>query len=171
VIPRNPFEPIYQKTLAEVFGVMAKNQRDGGQPKKAIELEEKAVSILSPVIRDNQTTPDDVKYSYALRLAHLAELQGDAGNFDDSRNPLREAIDVLASIANAQNAQPTFRRALARAQGLAGFACIKSGDKKSAKQHYQLAQAEWEAYMASNPGDTDAVRAAQWTKEQLKGLP
>lgn len=170
VIPSNPYEPVYQKTLAEVFGVMARNQRDGGQPKKAIELEEKAVSILSPVIRGNEATPMDVKYSYALRLAHLAELKGDAGDFDDSRQPLQEAIDVLAGIANAQNSQPNFRRALARAQGLAGFACIKSGDKEKAKQHYELAQAEWETYVSQNPGDTDAIRAAQWTKEQLKGL-
>ena len=61
-------------------------------------------------------------------------------------------------------------RGLARARGLAGFACIKSGDKTGAKEHLELARAEWENYMASNPEDSDAAQAAKWTSDQLKTL-
>ncbi len=170
VIPENPFEPNYQKTLADVFGAMAKNQRDGGQRTNAIELEKRAVEILSPVIQQNISTPTDVKFSYGQRLAHLAELLGDSGKYDDSREPLKQAILIFSSIANSEYALPEYRSALARTQGLAGFACLNAGDKDGAKTHYELAQAEWKMYMQDNPNDTDAVRAAKWTQEQLAGL-
>ncbi len=170
VIPQNPYEPIYQKTLADVYGVLAKNQRDGGQRSSAIALEGRAVSLLRPLIQNNPATPADVKFSYGQRLAHLSELLGDSGKYDDSRGPLREAINVFSEIAGAENAKPSYRRALAGAQGLAGFACLNSGDKAAAKTHYKLAQAEWRTYMQLNPNDSDAVRAAKWTQDQLSGL-
>lgn len=170
VIPDNPYEPTYQKTLSDVYGVLAKNQRDGGQRSNAIALEGKAVSLLRPLIQVNPATPADVKFSYGQRLAHLSELLGDSGKYDDSRGPLREAIDVFSGIAGAENAKPEYRRALAGAQGLAGFACLNSGDKIAAKTHYKLAQAEWRTYMDLNPNDSDAVRAAKWTQEQLAEL-
>jgi len=170
VIPGNPYEFTYQKTLSDVYGVLAKNQRDGGQHSNAIVLEGRAVSILRPLIQNNPAAPADVRFSYGERLADLSELLGDAGKYDDSRGPLREAIDVFAAVASSENAKPIYRRALARAQGLFGFACLNSGDKASAKTHYQLAQSEWKTYMKLNPNDADAARAAKWTQDQLSGL-
>jgi len=170
VIPDNPFKPDFQRTLADVFGALAKNQRDGGHFDRAIALEQRAVALLGPVVRNNTNAPADVLHSYAQRLSHLAELQGDAGNFDESRQPLEEAIGVLSRIANAEYAKPSYRSTLARAQGLAGFACLQSGDEIRAKEHYELAQAEWEAYMAAKPEDPEAARAAQWTRDQLRRL-
>lgn len=165
-----PYETAYQRTLADVFGAMSANQRDGGQREKAIALERRAVSLLDPLVEGHPNAPSGLLFSYAQRLSHLAELQGDAGDFDGSRAPLRKAIDLLAGIAHAENARPAYRSALARAQGLAGFACIKSGDKAGAKQHFELAQSEWENYMAQRPDDDEAVRAAQWAEDQLRGL-
>ena len=170
VVSANPFESSYQKTLADAYGVLARNQRDGGKLENAIALEQEALSILQPIIRDNEASPVDVLFSYAQRLGHLAELLGDEGSFDDSRPPLREAIAVLEMIGKSENALPVHHSALARARGLAGFACIKIGDKSEAKEHLQLAKSEWESYMATNPEDPDAKEGVQWTSDQLRGL-
>ncbi len=171
VVVHNPFEPSYQKTLADVFGVLARDQRDGGRLSNAIELEQEAISILQPIVRENGLkTPPDVLYSYSSRLAHLAELLGDEGQFDESRQPLGEAINVLEKISERDNSVASYRRALARARGLAGFACLKAGNKSEAKQHLELAKAEWESYVQANPDDTDAEQAVKWTTDQLRGL-
>lgn len=170
VVSSNPYESSYQKTLADSYGVLARNQRDGGKLENAIALEQEALSILQPIIKQNQSSPSDVLFSYAERLAHLAELMGDEGSFDESRPPLREAIVVLEMIGKSENALPVHLSALARARGLAGFACIKTGDKSEAREHLQLAKAEWENYMVSNPEDPDAQEGVQWTADQLRGL-
>lgn len=171
VIASNPYEATYQKTLADVYGVLARNQRDGGRSENAIQLEKEAIDILQPIIRANPSAvPADVLYSYAQRLAHLAELLGDSGDFDDSRVPLQEAIVVLEKLSRSDKALAQYNRALARARGLAGFACLKSGDKSEAREHLELAKAEWESYMASNPEDSDAEQAVRWTSDQLRSL-
>lgn len=170
-IVHNPFESAYQRTLADVFGVLAKNQRDGGHADVAIELEQEAISILQPIIRENPTVASpELLFSYSERLAHLAELLGDAGDFDDSRAPLRESITVLERISRSETALPEYRRALARSRGLAGFACLKSGDTSEAKEHLELAKAEWETFVAENPEDSDAEQAVRWTADQLRAL-
>lgn len=171
VIAKNPFESEYQKTLADVYGVLARNQRDGGRSENAIKLEQEAIAILQPIIRENRgKVPSDVLYSYSQRLAHLAELLGDAGDFDDSRAPLEEAIAVLDMISKENTSISQYQRALARARGLAGFACLKSGDESEAKEHLELARLSWETYMKGNPDDADAEQAMKWTSDQLKLL-
>lgn len=171
VVVHHPFEPSYQKILADVYGVLARDQRDGGRSSNAIELEHEAISILRPIVRSKGLqTPADVLYTYSLRLAHLAELLGDEGDFDESREPLVEAISVLENISQRDKSMTTYRRALARARGLAGFACLKSGDKSGAREHLELAKAEWESYVQANPDDIDAEQAVRWTTDQLRGL-
>ncbi len=93
-----------------------------------------------------------------------------SGDFDDSRVPLQEAIVVLEKLSRSDKALAQYNRALARARGLAGFACLKSGDKSEAREHLELAKAEWESYMASNPEDSDAEQAVRWTSDQLRSL-
>jgi serine/threonine protein kinase len=171
VVATNPFESAYQITLANVFGTLARNQRDGGHPNNAIKLEQEAISILQPIIRKNPAAaPNDLLFSYSGRLAHLAELLGDAGDFDDSRAPLGESIRVLEKICQSEEARPKHRRALARSRGLAGFACLKTGNKNEAKEHLELAKAQWESFVAENPRDSDAEQAVRWTNDQLRGL-
>lgn len=170
VVAANPYESTYLKTLSDTYGVLARNQRDGGKLENAVALEKRAINILQPILEGNRAVAADVRFSYSQRLAHLAELLGDSGNFDDSRVPLKEAIDVLQSIADSKSSSAEYQRALARARGLAGFACIKAGDKSEAKEHLELAKTEWESFVISNPEDTDAAQAVKWTSEQLKGL-
>lgn len=171
VVATNPFEAEYQKTLADVYGVLARNQRDGGRSENAIELEREAIAVLQPIIRENRDkVPADVLYSYSQRLAHLAELLGDAGDFDDSRAPLEEAIAVLEMISKENISISQYQRALARARGLAGFACLQSGDEGEAKEHLELARLSWETYMEINPDDADAEQAVKWTSDQLDRL-
>lgn len=169
VVASNPYESTYLKTLADIYGVLAENQRDGGKLENAVELEREALAILKPIV-DNEAVAPDVLFSYSQRLSHLAELLGDTGKFDASRVPLREAITVLERVTKSESSLAPHHRALARARGLAGFACIKSGDKGGAKEHLQLAKAGWDTYMQSNPDDPDAAQAAKWTSEQLRGL-
>jgi hypothetical protein len=95
---------------------------------------------------------------------------GDSGRFDDSREPLKEAISLLEEIASADGAAAEYRRSLARTRGMAGFACMKSGDPGEAKEHLRLAKTEWQSFMASNPDDNDAAQAVKWTSEQLESL-
>lgn len=171
VVISNPYESTFQTTLADVFGVLARNQRDGGHAQNAIELEKEAISILQPLIRKNPAAaPNELLYSYSQRLAHLAELLGDAGNFDDSRAPLGESIQVLEKICQSEGVLAEHRRALARSRGLAGFACLKSGDNSEAKQHLEIAKSQWETFMAENPDDPDAEQAVRWTNDQLRRL-
>ena len=171
VVARNPFESQYQKTIADVYGVLAKNQRDGGRSENAIRLEQEAIGILQPIIRENKgKVPSDVLYSYSQRLAHLAELLGDGGAFDESRGPLEEAIAVLELISKENMMISQYQRALARARGLAGFACIESGKESEAKEHLELARLSWQTYMEGNPDDPDAEQAVKWTADQLKRL-
>tara|TARA_R110000850_G_scaffold247744_7_gene372691 strand:- start:740 stop:3451 length:2712 start_codon:yes stop_codon:yes gene_type:complete len=171
VVVHNPFEAVYQKTLADVYGVLARNQRDGGQLESAIALEKEAISVLQPIVRESGlATPPDVLFSYSQRLAHLAELLGDEGDFDESRKPLKEAIMILERISQSDVSVASYRRALARARGLAGFACLKTGDKTEAKEHLELAKSEWESYVLANPEDADAEQAVRWTTDQLRGL-
>ncbi|MEM9281888.1 MAG: hypothetical protein AAGA96_08685, partial [Verrucomicrobiota bacterium] len=171
VVVHNPYESVYQKTLADVYGVLARSQRDGGQLESAIKLEREAIAVLQPIIRESgfDTSPD-VLYSYSLRLAHLAELLGDEGEFDGSREPLQEAITILDRISKGDASLAAYQRALARARGLAGFACLKSGDKSEAIEHLEIAKAEWESYVQSNPEDADAEQAVRWTDDQLRSL-
>jgi len=171
VVAANPFETIYLKTLADIFGTLATNQRDGGNPKNAIALEEKAIAILKPIVEKNAAVAPDVRYSYAQRLAHLAELLGDSGRFDDSREPLQQAVALLEEIASVEGASSQYRRTLARTLGMAGFACLQAGDETGAREHLELARTEWESYMEANPEDNDAAQAVKWTSEQLKRLP
>lgn len=171
VVAANPYEESYLITLANVFGVLARNQRDGGQLKAAIAIEKEAIAILQPLVKNNETPPASLLFSYSQRLAHLAELLGDAGSFDDSRVPLQEAIALLERVNQSDLASAEYQRGLARARGLAGFACLKAGDKSEAKEHLALAKMEWDTFVAANPEDTDAKEAARWTADQLKGLP
>ncbi|MDF1737739.1 MAG: hypothetical protein P1U86_01165 [Verrucomicrobiales bacterium] len=169
VVASNPYESNYLKTLADIYGVLAENQRDGGKLDNAVELEREALAILKPIV-DNEAVAPDVLFSYSERLSHLAELLGDVGKFDASRVPLREAITILERVTQSEKSLASHHRALARARGLAGFACIKSGDKSGAKEHLTLAKAGWDNYIQSNPDDPDAAQAAKWTSEQLRGL-
>ncbi|MEC5127553.1 tetratricopeptide repeat-containing protein kinase family protein [Verrucomicrobiales bacterium BCK34] len=169
VVASNPYESNYLKTLADIYGVLAENQRDGGKLENAVELEREALAILKPIV-DNEAVAPDVLFSYSERLSHLAELLGDVGKFDASRVPLREAIAILERVTQSEKSLASHHRALARARGLAGFACIKSGDKSGAKEHLTLAKAGWDNYIQSNPDDPDAAQAAKWTSEQLRGL-
>jgi len=170
VVASNPYESTYLKTLADIYGALAVGQRDGGKVKNAIALEQKAISILKPIVEGNRSVAPDVKFSYSQRLAHLAELLGDSGKFDESRVPLKEAIAILMEIAEGDGAVAEYHRTLARTRGMAGFACMKSGDKGEAKEHLELAKTEWQNYMASNPDDNDAAQAVKWTSEQLENL-
>lgn len=171
VVAANPYESTYLKTLADIYGTLAEQQRDGGNMKNAISLEQRAIAILGPIVNENRSVAADVRYSYAQRLTHLAELLGDSGKFDDSRGPLKEAIALLEDITKQENAPIDYRRSLARTRGLAGFACIRSGDKGEAKKHLEIAKSEWQSYFAANPQDSDANQAIQWTSEQLAKLP
>jgi len=54
---------------------------------------------------------------------------------------------------------------------MVGFACVKAGDNTEAKKHLELARTEWQNFIVSNPGDTDAAQAVKWTSEQLMRLP
>jgi tetratricopeptide (TPR) repeat protein/serine/threonine protein kinase len=170
VVASNPYESTYLKTLADIYGALAAGQRDGGKVKNAIALEEKAISVLKPILAGNRAVAPDVKFSYAQRLAHLAELLGDSGKFDESRAPLKEAITVLEEIAGGEGGVAEYHRTLARTRGMAGFASMKIGDKGEAKEHLEIAKTEWQTYMASNPDDNDAAQAVKWTAEQLQNL-
>jgi len=171
VVANNPYEAEYQRTLADVYGVLSRNQRDGGRAENAAKLEHEAIGILQPIIRENpEAVPSDVLYSYSQRLSHLAELLGDAGDFQGSRAPLQEAIVVLERISAKDDSLAQYRRALARARGLAGFACLKSGDRSEAREHLELAKSEWESYISVNPEDADAEQAVRWTSDQLRAL-
>lgn len=170
VVASNPYESVYLKTLADIYGTLAAGQRDGGRVKDAIALEEKAIAILKPIVEGNRAVAPDVKFSYSQRLAHLAELLGDSGKFDESRGPLKEAIATLEEISSAEGAAAEYRRSLARTRGMAGFACMKSGAPGEAKEHLRLAKTEWQSYVAANPDDDDAAQAVKWTSEQLESL-
>lgn len=170
VVASNPYESIYLKTLADIYGTLALGQRDGGKIAAAVELEKKAITILRPIIESNAAVASDVRFSYAQRLAHLAELLGDSRKFDESRVPLKEAIAVLEKLSTSEGSVAEYHRALARTRGLAGFACIKSGDPGEARAHLELAKANWQTYMASNPDDDSAAEAVKWTAEQLSKL-
>ncbi|NNE93956.1 MAG: protein kinase [Verrucomicrobiales bacterium] len=171
VVPNNPYRSSYQRTLAEVFGALSKEQRDGGQAAVAMKLEQQAVNLLKPIMERNpDAVPDDVKFVYAKRLSALAELQGDSEQFDQSREPLNQAIGILNELVQGEGIDPEYRRTLAHARGMAGFACLKAGDKTGAKQHYEVARVEWENYVSQFPNDVQAAEEAKWTKEQLEGL-
>lgn len=170
VVASNPYESTYLKTLADIYGALAAGQRDGGKVKNAIALEEKAIAVLRPILAANRTVAPDVKFSYAQRLTHLAELLGDSGKFDESRVPLKDAITVLEEIAGGEGGNAEYLRTLARTRGMAGFASMKIGDKGEAKEHLEIAKTEWQSYMASNPDDDDAAQAVKWTAEQLQNL-
>jgi hypothetical protein len=51
-----------------------------------------------------------------------------------------------------------------------GFACLKIGNKNEAKEHLELAKAQWESFVAENPKDEVAEQAVRWTTDQLRGL-
>ena len=171
VIAANPYESTYLKTLADIYGALARNQRDGGQLKNAIVLEQKAIGILKPIIDGNKAIAPDVNFSYSQRLSHLAELLGDSGKFDASRIPLKQAITVLEKLTESDVKVAEYQRSLARARGMVGFACVKAGDNTEAKKYLELARAEWQNFIVSNPEDTDAAQAVKWTSEQLMRLP
>lgn len=171
VIAANPYESTYLKTLADIYGALAKNQRDGGQLKNAVAFEQKAIAILKPLIDGNEAIAPDVHYSYSQRLSHLAELLGDSGKFDESRIPLKEAITVLEGLSGSDTKVAEYQRALARARGMVGFACVKAGDNSEAKKHLELARTEWQNFIVSNPTDSDAEQGVKWTSEQLMRLP
>lgn len=171
VIAANPYESTFLKTLADIYGALSRNQRDGGKLKNAIILEQKAIAILKPIIDGNTAIAPDVHFSYSQRLAHLAELLGDTGKFDESRIPLKEAITVLEKLSESDSKVAEYQRSLARARGMVGFACVKAGDNTEAKKHLELARTEWQNFIVANPEDTDAAQAVKWTSEQLMRLP
>ncbi len=171
VIAANPYESPYLETLADIYGALASNQRDGGRLENAIALEQKAIAILKPILVGNKALSPEVHYSYSQRLSHLAELLGDSGKFDESRIPLKEAISVLEKLADSDAKVVEYRRSLARARGMVGFACVKAGDNTEARKHLELARTEWQNFVVSHPEDTDAAQAVKWTSEQIMRLP
>ncbi len=170
VIARNPYEPSFIKTLADVYGVLAKNQRDGGKVTNAKELEESAIALLKPIIINNQTVPANVQHAYAERLLHLGELRMDGSQFTDSRTALKEAIAILTQLNSTDSSAGQYRRSLAEACGLAGYASAKLGDKSQAKDFYNQAKSHWKTYLNANPNDTDASKRSRWTSDQLRVL-
>ena len=170
VVGRNPQEPAIIKTLSIVYGALAGNQRDGGKISNAIKLEEQALSLLEPIVNGPVAVPLEIHFAYAERLYHLAELRLDQGEFDDSRATLKQAISILAKISDRPRSRPVYRRKLAEARGLYGFASQKSGDKNLAITQFKLAQTDWQNYLSTNPDDRDAASIARWAEDQLKSL-
>ncbi len=170
VVGRNPNEPEYLITLAEVYGYLAENQRNGGNSSNAIQLEEESIALLKPIIEQTSIPLPAMRHAYAKRLIHLAELRMDADKFDESRPPLGEAIKLLAEITEGNRDRSEFRRSLATARGLAGFASLRSEDRNSARELYELAQADWKSYVEENPDDSDAANRLRWVSDQLRAL-
>lgn len=170
VVGRNPQEPAIIKTLSIVYGALAGNQRDGGKISNAIKLEEQALALLDPIVNGPVSVPLEIHFAYAERLYHLAELRLDQGEFDYSRSTLKQAISILSKISDRPRSRPVYRRKLAEARGLSGFASQKSGDKNLAITQYKLAQADWQNYLSKNPDDRDAVSIARWAETQLESL-
>ncbi len=170
VVPRNPYEPTALIALADVYGVLSGNQRDGGKSANAMAIEEQAINLLRPLMENNKVVPVEVYHAYSKRLVHLAELRVDGNKFESSRIPLKEAIDILAQITESESAPATYRRTLATARGLYGFASLRSGDRSSAKSYYSMAQKDWSTYISQYPNDRDAADNARWASEQLREL-
>jgi tetratricopeptide (TPR) repeat protein len=157
--------------LSDCYGALAAKQRDGNQAASAIEWETKAIDLLQGLVSDGGPGAAlELRYALAERKCSLANLQSDRGNHTESRDTLRSANSLIEQLLAVDSTNPEYRRLYAQAQGQLGYASNQSGDKAAAKRYFETARSQWEAYIAANPQDKQAVQAFEWVKSQLEGL-
>ena len=157
--------------LSDCYGALANKQRDANQAASAVEWETKAIEMLKPLVADAGTSaPEELVYALAQRRCSLANLESDRGKHAECRDTLRSANTLIERLLSIDGTNPAYRRLYAQAQGQLGYASFQAGDKSAAKEHYETAQSQWEAYLNANPKDDQASQALEWVKSQLKSL-
>ncbi len=157
--------------LSDCYGALANKQRDANQAATAVEWETKAIEMLAPLVAEaGPAAPEELVYALAQRRCSLANLQSDRGNHAECRDTLRSANTLIERLLAIDSSNPAYRRLYAQAQGQLGYASFQTGDKDAAKQHYETAQTQWEAYLSANPKDDQASQALEWVKSQLASL-
>jgi tetratricopeptide (TPR) repeat protein len=157
--------------LSECFGALAQRQRDGNQAASAMEWETKAIAIIEPLVANGGPgVSDDLRYALAERRYGLADLLVDKSDFAGAKKSLDLANGLLEQLLSVDGTNPEYRRLYAQAQGQLGYVNAQTGERTVAKQHYETARTQWEAYRTANPEDTLAAKALEWTKSQLSAL-
>ncbi|MCB1228690.1 MAG: protein kinase [Verrucomicrobiae bacterium] len=169
--PQNKNRTDIYVALSDCYGALANKQRDANQAASAMEWDSKAIEMLKPLVAEaGPAAPDELVYALAQRQCSLANLQSDRGNHAECRDTLRAANTLIEKLLAVDSTNPAYRRLYAQAQGQLGYASFQAGDKNAAKQHYETAQTQWEAYLSANPKDDQASQALEWVKSQLDSL-
>ena len=170
----NPLAADVLKTLGDCYGILAREQEDGGETGAAIQWETQAIGYLEPIVAESwnqlDRIPAPIRLSLAERKTHLAQLQGLAKNHQDARDSLEESLRLLDSLLAVNATNPEYRRAFAQAQSEMGLTCEQIGDKTGAREHYKAAKSAWESYAAEHPEDDIAAQAVRWAQSQLDAL-
>ncbi len=168
---RSPKNSQVAATLATCLGTLAEMQRDGGETATAIGFEKRAVDALQQVLENNLGGPAyDVRSLLAERRCHLAELQGDAEQYGESKNAVDSAIETINELLKANPDNVNYKSQLARAQGLSAYASEKLGEKEAARAMYSAALTQWQALATTHPEDTEASEGKAWAQRQLDSL-
>lgn len=169
--PENSHRTHIFTALSECFGALAQRQRDGNQAASALEWETKAIAIIEPlVLNGGANVPDDLRYALAERRFGLADLLVDKDDFGGAKKSLDLANEQLLQLLKLDQTNPEYHRLYAQVQGQLGYVSAKTGDSSAAKEHYESARNQWEAYRTANPEDSLAAKALEWTKSQLAAL-
>ncbi len=170
-LPKNRHRIDIFAALSDCYGAIANKQRDANQAATAIDWENKAIAILQPVISEaGSGAATELIFALAERKCSLANLQSDRGGHAECRDTLRSANTLIERLLAVDGSNPAYRRLYAQAQGQLGYASFQVGDKDAAKEHYQTAQSQWEAYLSANPKDDQASQALEWVKSQLDSM-
>ncbi len=168
---RNPKNSQVAATLATCLGTLAEMQRDGGETAAAIGFEQRAVDALQQVLENNTGSPAyEVHSQLAERRCHLAELQGDAEQYGESKKAVDAAIETIKELLKANPDNVAYQSQLARAQGLSAYASEKLGEKEVAQAMYTAALTQWQAVATAHPEDTQASEGKEWAQRQLDSL-
>jgi len=168
---RTPENPEVAATLATCLGILAEMQRDGGETAAAIGFEQQAVDALQKVLESNRGGPAyEVQSLLAERRCHLAELQGDADQYGESKKAVAAAIETINGLLKANPDNVAYQTQLARAQGLSAYASEKLGEKDAARAMYSAALTQWQAVATAHPEETQASEGKAWAQRQLDSL-
>jgi hypothetical protein len=172
VAAEHPDNVEIQAEMAYCWGTLAEWQRDGGKGSEALTLESKATAALEPLILGDGANPAMItprsRYILAARLCHLSELHGDDDRLTEASATVGKAVDILEPLVQAEPQNAAYRRKLAEAYGLAGYADAKAKQPGEAKTHYEKASEEWRVLLTQNQADPIAADGLNWVKKQLE---
>ncbi|MEE2808361.1 MAG: protein kinase [Verrucomicrobiota bacterium] len=170
----------YKFEMARRLYAFSRSIENEGESSAARTQSNAALNILKDLIKNE---PSNFVYQNEIAQLYrqLANLHKEAGDTEKSVDLSREAVRHIQNllekdldVENNKTKKNNYREMIARDYGKLGWHLANTGEEddiQEAKDSFKTAQNYYQQILDIEPGNDDAKRWLQWTKECLAQLP